>query len=257
MMFSSTDAMSVDLPRKMSVFGTISTPHGPGHPWRRTHAEAGGLGAVLTRTPSRIDESGSISGYIDSRLLLDVMEPSSGALHPSCHQAARPLFRSISKLHGAERCTGHIASARVGSPARHSAIESLACTCPAETDHVLSSVLCYSGEPLSQPVLRLPRALAEKAVKISAGIHQYCESGDPSCLVDRLETAAKILATTLRNRSPELTNEVFLQLVRHTRRNPDPENAMRYAELFQRMSPSLASALFSPLSLHFHILRIY
>ena len=93
----------------------------------------------------------------------------------------------------------------------------------------LSRLLTYSAEPLTVPLLRMPRDAAERAVRVAAGIEEYCldRAADPS---NRVATASRIIHTALKR--PDVATEVFFQLIRQTRGNPDPASLLRRAADF-------------------------
>ena len=56
-----------------------------------------------------------------------------------------------------------------------SSIESLRRALGKVVDGDLNSLLQYSATPLQQPILKLPRDLAEKAVRMHSGVLEYTE----------------------------------------------------------------------------------
>uniref|UniRef100_A0A7S0Y9G8 Kinesin motor domain-containing protein n=1 Tax=Polytomella parva TaxID=51329 RepID=A0A7S0Y9G8_9CHLO len=102
----------------------------------------------------------------------------------------------------------------------------------------IEDLLLYSNEPIPTSLLKMSNEHMGRAVKMFGGILKFMgESTEPLNDAQRLEIAQKLLHQGLKR--PELKDELFMQLVKQTRGNPNLESRAKAWELLYLVSSTM------------------
>jgi len=96
----------------------------------------------------------------------------------------------------------------------------------------LEDLLVFSNEPIPTSLLKMNSDHMGRATKMFAGMLKYMgEQGDPAEPAVGIEIAQKLLHQGLKR--PELKDELYMQLLKQTRGNPNVNSRTKAWELFQ------------------------
>ncbi|CAG9465708.1 unnamed protein product [Pedinophyceae sp. YPF-701] len=111
---------------------------------------------------------------------------------------------------------------------------------PLSRDDLLDVVLRHSSQPLAAPMTKLIREHAEKALRMNAGVVEYCgdTSGGVPSQQESHSIVYKLMNTVLKR--TELVDELYLQLLRHARSNPNADSLIRAWKLMAVLCASSA-----------------
>lgn len=102
----------------------------------------------------------------------------------------------------------------------------------------LDDLLLYSNEAIPTSLLKMGSDQMSRAVKMFSGILKYMgETGETLTDVARFEIAQKLLHQGLKR--PELKDELFMQLIKQTRGNPEVRSRSRAWELFTLVASTM------------------
>lgn len=101
-------------------------------------------------------------------------------------------------------------------------------------------VFCvYCQDPIPTSLLKMPNDMITKAVKMFMSILKFTENTGESDMDDgqRLELAQRLLAGSLKK--IEIKDEMYMQLLKQTRGNPEIESSFRAWTLFHLLAASM------------------
>lgn len=102
----------------------------------------------------------------------------------------------------------------------------------------VDDLLMFSNEPIPTSLLKMSNEHASRAVKMFSGILKYMgETGEPVTEPQRVEIAQKLLHQGLKR--PELKDELYMQLIKQTRCNPNAASKGKAWELFYLVSSTM------------------
>lgn len=99
-------------------------------------------------------------------------------------------------------------------------------------------LLVYSNEPIPTSLLKLNNDLSGRAIKMFQGLLKYMgETGEVINPAAKIEIIQKLLHQGLKR--PELKDELYMQLVKQTRCNPNLETNVKAWELFNLVASAM------------------
>ncbi|PNH02813.1 Kinesin-like calmodulin-binding protein [Tetrabaena socialis] len=102
----------------------------------------------------------------------------------------------------------------------------------------LDDLLMFSNESIPTSLLKLSGDHISRAVKMFSGILKYMgETGEQLPPIQSLEIAQKLLHQGLKR--PELKDELYMQLIKQTRGNPNISSRVKAWELFQLVASTM------------------
>ncbi|PNW82236.1 hypothetical protein CHLRE_06g278125v5 [Chlamydomonas reinhardtii] len=102
----------------------------------------------------------------------------------------------------------------------------------------LDDLLMFSNEPIPTSLLKLSNDHISRAVKMFSGILKYMgETGEQLPAIQSLEIAQKLLHQGLKR--PELKDELYMQLIKQTRGNPNIASRVKAWELFHLVASTM------------------
>ena len=109
----------------------------------------------------------------------------------------------------------------------------------------LDDLLMFQNEAIPTSLLKMSGDHMSRAVKMFSGILKYMgETGEQVADITRLEIAQKLLHQGLKR--PELKDELFMQLIKQTRGNPDVKSRSRAWELFTLVASTMPPSKVRP-----------
>ncbi|KAG1674602.1 hypothetical protein FOA52_001851 [Chlamydomonas sp. UWO 241] len=109
---------------------------------------------------------------------------------------------------------------------------------PGSAEFSLDDLMHFTSEPIPTSLVKMSGEHASRAVKMFAGILKYQgETGEALDEPQRLEIAQKLLHQGLKR--PELKDELYMQLLKQTRGNPDPAPTLKAWELFSVVAATM------------------
>ncbi|EFJ53111.1 Kar3 member kinesin-like protein [Volvox carteri f. nagariensis] len=102
----------------------------------------------------------------------------------------------------------------------------------------LDDLLMFSNESIPTSLLKLSNDHISRAVKMFSGILKYMgETGEQLPNIQSLEIAQKLLHQGLKR--PELKDELYMQLIKQTRGNPNIQSRVKAWELFHLVASTM------------------
>ena len=99
-------------------------------------------------------------------------------------------------------------------------------------------MLVSAQEPIPTSLLKLSGDHVGRAVKMFSGILKYTgETGEQLPAIQSLEIAQKLLHQGLKR--PELKDELYMQLIKQTRGNPNISTRVKAWELFHLVASTM------------------
>ncbi|XP_058180550.1 kinesin-like protein KIN-14I [Rhododendron vialii] len=114
---------------------------------------------------------------------------------------------------------------------RHSFFPSMSLGAQVPEKFTIEDMLCYQKDPIPTSVLKINNDLVKLAVKLFKHILKYMgvDSPDEVSLDERIELVGQLYKQGLKN--SELRDELFAQILKQTRNNPDKQYSIRAWEL--------------------------